>query len=506
VKNQSRSWLARWFGPYPGPRRPGPESREGFHGKKFWEHYKEALLWIFLLIGAGFAMQKAGLLIGFETAGLDTLLRLGGWRMSERVVIIEVTDPDYENDDLFAGKSPLKQDLLLDLVSTVQNYHPAVIAMDFSTESAEWCKLNSAQLERTLPGGLDPDKKPATPVVWAEVPHDLAEPVELTRVLGGRLQDFDYVGLPRFPVDSDGMLRHYEKSFRVRGALPGCEGKSATAAVVDRANEKKEQSSVEKPQLRSLAGATIARSCKALNEKCPEELKKREEPVILRFHGDRYNFPIIQAHEFIGRDAQERANSDDRLRKTREALFANKIVLIGGTFSAARDVYPTPLGPMAGVELIGLAIESEFSGGIHETQEVLELLADFLVGSLIVLIYFYYERKPRFALVVSLVGVPLLAIFSSAAIFRTTAYWFNFVPVIIGMVMHQMLELSESTAKLQKTLFEVESRIPDVRRSAAVEELPDAEVHEARENSTPTQSGAVPGEERRDKERGDDPT
>ncbi len=404
-------------------------------------------------------MHRAGLLIGFENAGLDTLLRLRGRQMSQRVVVIEITDEDFENPELFGGTSPLKKKPLLDLVSAVQDYHPAAIAMDFNTASPEWCQFDSPQLVRALPGGLDLDKKLATPVVWAQVPHDLDEPVSLSRVLGGRLQNSEYTGLPRFPMDSDGMLRRYEQNFNIRGEqLLGCGAESAAPAI-DRSKQNQDTTSSDHklPMLRSLAGAAIARACPSLKEKCPAEPEKHEEPVIFNFYGDRYRFPIIQAHEFIGQDAEER-RKDESLIQARKELLAGKIVLIGGNFSAARDVYPTPLGRMAGVELIALAIESEFSGGIRETQELLELLADFLVGSLIVLIYFYYERRPRFALLCSLVGVPILSIIFSWGIFSTTAYWFNFIPIIVGMVMHQMLELSESTAKLQETLFSVERK------------------------------------------------
>ncbi len=470
MKTKPRSLTARLFGRNPGPEARNPDRRERFEFKKFLGHYRNAIIPIMVLVGVGFLMHRAGLLIGFENAGLDTLLRLRGRQMSQRVVIIEITDEDFENPELFGGTSPLKKKPLLDLLSAVQDYHPAAVGMDFNTVSQEWCRFDALQLARALPGGLDPDKKPATPVVWAQVPGGPDEPVTLTRVLGGRLQDKEYTGLPKFPMDSDGMLRRYEQNFTVRGELPGCGADSGKTAV-DRSRQNDESASADKlATMHSFAGAVIARACPLLKEKCPAESEKHEEPVIFNFYGDRYRFPIIQAHEFIGQVAQEHAN-DEHLIKTRQCLLANKIVLIGGNFSAARDVYPTPLGRMAGVELIALAIESEFSGGIRETQEVLELLADFLVGSLIVLIYFYYERRPRFALLCSLLGVPIVSIIFSWAIFSTTAYWFNFIPIIIGMVMHQMLELSESTAKLQEALLHVERRNPSGRHEAASGEL-----------------------------------
>ena len=39
------------------------------------------------------------------------------------------------------------------------------------------------------------------------------------------------------------------------------------------------------------------------------------------------------------------------------------MVLLGGLFHAARDEYTTPLGRMAGVQLMAHAVESELQGG-----------------------------------------------------------------------------------------------------------------------------------------------
>jgi hypothetical protein len=124
---------------------------------------------------------------------------------------------------------------------------------------------------------------------------------------------------------------------------------------------------------------------------------------------------------------------------------------------------------MAGVELIALAIESDFGGGIRETHVALGILADFVVGSLIVLIYFYYRLRPRVALLISLAGVPLVGIIISSILFHSAAYWFNFMPIIIGMVLHQMLELSESCGELQEKIHKLEHRIAMAEASTLVE-------------------------------------
>lgn len=454
MKRLPRPLFAWLFSPYPEERPPSETSRRSFSWREFGRHYLKAVGWIVFLIVVVHFMEASGVLKGFETAGLDTFLRLHSRKMSERVVVVEVTDQDYENSLLFQGKSPLKSELLAELVSNIRKYDPAVIAMDFDTRSKDWCQLNNDLLAKILPEKKDQhDPAPNSPVIWAEIPSNIEEPLSLTPVLGGMLRDPSYVGVPRFPVDSDGLVRRYEEEFSVTGSLGDCSSQPARSTDIPEGEQRLAATST-RDIFPSFAKAILDHACER-GVGCSSPRQERHEPVIFNFYGDRYRFPIIQSHEFIGPAAKSESND---LKAQRTALFHNKIVLIGGNFSAARDVYITPLGPMAGVELIALAIESDFSGGIRETQKWLEKLADFVVGSLIVFLYFYYRRRPRVAFLASLFGIPFVAGFFSWLLFQSAAYWFNFMPIIIGMVLHQMLELSETCGELQKEVERLESR------------------------------------------------
>jgi CHASE2 domain-containing sensor protein len=456
--NRALRPLSAWlFSPYPEERPPGENPHRSFSWRKFGRHYLNAVGWIVFLIVVVHFMEASGVLKGFETAGLDTFLRLHSRKMSERVVVVEITDQDYESPDLFQGKSPLKSELLAELVSNIQKYDPAVIAMDFDTRSKDWCQLSPALLAEMLPEKSNAQTTPPhPPVIWAEVPANIEEPLRLTPVLGGKLHDHSYIGIPRFPVDSDGLVRRYEEEFSVAGSLGDCSAQPAASTDIPE-GEQHLSATTTRDILSSFAKAILDHACDYPGVNCFSLRQERHEPVIFNFYGDRYRFPIIQSHEFIGPAAQSLSKNND-LQSRRAALFRDKIVLIGGNFSAARDIYMTPLGSMAGVELIALAIESDFSGGIRETQKWLEKLADFVVGSLIVFLYFYYRRRPRVAFLTSLFGIPLLAFAFSWLLFQSVAYWFNFMPIVIGMVLHQMLELSETCGELQKEVERLESR------------------------------------------------
>jgi CHASE2 domain len=262
------------------------------------------LLWIAILMVIGHFLEVSGVLKGFETAGLDTFLRLNSRKMSDRVVLVEITDEDYDNPALFDGQSPLKSAQLIALISSLQQYQPAVIAMDFDTESGDWCQLPDAALQKILPAPENSqDAAPHPPVVWAEVPANLDEPLELTRVLAGKLQNLAYVGVPRFPVDSDGLVRRYEEKFLVQGALGDCSQKTHEPRDIP-AGTQHLTAVANRDRLPSFANAIHHFACESRKVVCPPEPPDSDQPVIFNFYGDRYRFPIIQSHEFIGPEAR----------------------------------------------------------------------------------------------------------------------------------------------------------------------------------------------------------
>jgi hypothetical protein len=76
-------------------------------------------------------------------------------------------------------------------------------------------------------------------------------------------------------------------------------------------------------------------------------------------------------------------------------------------------------------------------------------------------------------------------------LFRTAAYWFNFAPIIIGMVLHQMLELSESCGELQEEVHDLERQLHACREMASPTEPPSAELAMPND-ATPTKVSSPP--------------
>ena len=149
-----------------------------------------------------------------------------------------------------------------------------------------------------------------------------------------------------------------------------------------------------------------------------------------------------------------------------------KIVLLGGLYRAARDEYVTPLGPMAGVELNALAIESELErGGIRPANQYLMMALDVLFGICLVWINYralYGHLSLLSALVVSLIAIPVLALLASLIALSTFAYWMNAVPLLAAVFIHQLYDYANHYRKLhlQESASEAapiqESRAPAV--------------------------------------------
>src|SRR5262249_46150342 len=116
-------------------------------------------------------------------------------------------------------------------------------------------------------------------------------------------------GMPVFPLDPDGEVRRYRRRFPVE-PLPGCTG--ATSNHLDSLPH---------------ALAKACRTCIDTDWQVASE-KSLDEPRFLRFAGDKFAF--------------FRGDAGHMLTGPVTAVSPRKIVLIGGAYKGARDLYRTP--------------------------------------------------------------------------------------------------------------------------------------------------------------------
>jgi CHASE2 domain-containing sensor protein len=327
-------------------------------------------------------------LTGFETAAFDSFLVLrSAPQRSTDVVIVEIDDRDYA--ELFDNRSPLEAAEVERLVAAIVAGGAQVVGVDLDTSAPEFQRI-------------DPARWPQ--VIWAREARFHEEKIEPLPVLGGPEVAAGRSGIAAVPQDADCRVRRYRRVFETTGGpLPSFAHAVVSAYRGDRASG------------------------------------QAEEELDLNFFGDRYDFDATSAREVLAGAAQPGWR--------RNGPFRGRIVLLGGTYAAARDRHYTPLDregePTSGVEVMAHAIESDLrGGGIRPANELLMMAIELLASLLIVFINHRYLEKDRvgralfWSLTLSFVVAPI----GSFLAFRTLAYWASFVPILVGVTIHQLYE------------------------------------------------------------------
>jgi len=342
------------------------------------------------------------------------------------VVIVNISDDDYRQT--FKGRSPLNPRPLQELIDSVLKQSPAVVGIDISTADADDAPL-LRHYERTT-----------TPIVWVRDAFALdasaarTQTWQLDSVLGAQNPPAGIrTGLSLFPRDADRFVRGYYRHVPLKTTDGDIAPASFAWAIV--------QTFCSSP-----AGARNT-MCTALLGRERQEAGDAGEHELLRFNfaGDRYTFRKVPA---------------TTVAAAPPGLFANAIVLVGGTFAAARDFYATPFGPMAGVELTALAVESELKGGgITAANEILMIVMDLVAGVVLVWLLWRWTPGSKSHALLASAAILACAFAGSYVAFRGFGYWASFVPVGAGVWLHQLYDRAHDAREIRKELEECRKRL-----------------------------------------------
>jgi CHASE2 domain-containing sensor protein len=329
-----------------------------------------------------------------------------------RTVIVDISDADFHDPQLFNGRSPLDPAMLQSIIAAVAAAKPAVIGVDVTTE-----ERGDASLRTAFAGS-------SVPIVWArdaEPPDTATRPSDwrLGDVLGAAPAPDVRFGVAVFPRDSDRFVRGYYRR------VPGV-------------------------RLPTLAWAILDVYCSAPNRPECGRVRERlargdgdDEIVRFNFAADRNTFPKIGASAVAAAPA---------------GTFAGHPVIVGGTFAAGRDFYATPLGDMAGVELTARAIESELTGGgLGGVNDVLMFAFDILSGIALVYLNWRWQPGSRLNALVTTTAIAVLAMLGSYVAFRAFSYWATFVPVGIGVWLHECYDRAREAGDVRRELDAIRS-------------------------------------------------
>lgn len=371
---------------------------------------KRAGPWIVALILATWLLYEHVSLVRRQEAlarDLQTRVRaaVGGDRRNGGVAVVRITDADYAG--LFGAQSPLDPAALQRLLAAVLQGRPRLVGVDIDTSDPAF-------------RGLEVPPAWAGRIVWARgavalcgcasgggcgVSIPVSQPHRFRYCApgeNGTLAPLDFLGgrntgawgLASLRSDEDGSVRRFWRAVAMlRDTYP-------TFAHV----------------LARRAGAPPA-----------------AEPDHARFiqYQPLGSTTIFTASQVMAW-ARENPNYD---------ALRDRIVIVGGSYWSARDVYPTPLGPMPGVDIHANVVESELGGRAPPEASGVWVLGALVVSSLGLLWIFHkrpFGRALRRAL---LLWIPFTATLAS---WLVTGSWFGLwpflVPIQVLIVLHQVTE------------------------------------------------------------------
>jgi CHASE2 domain-containing sensor protein len=417
--------------------------------------FLKVILIVLLVAGLTILLEHIGWLRGFERAALDTWLRirlnLSPSVESNHIVIVGVTDKDYK--EIFSAKSPLDKEGLEQVIKAIIHGRPALLGVDIDTSDENFQDMQP--VSETL-------------IVWAEdVPPEEPEAKvsQTLGPLGGRKPGPQLTGVAQLPMENDGIIRNYQRAVRNRDSFPW---------VITRAfcNRIKEDVALKA----QMGGAydKLAQRCTDI-EHINNNYEEKKEKLAIDFLGDRYKFKHYSTREVL--DAYKQNNQE--LLKALDG----KIVLLGGLFHASRDEYTTPVGRMAGVELMAHVIESELQGGGFQHPKAIYMIVLSIAGGIGILLLFIRYGLTKGCLF-SILAIIIIAPILSFVAFRSFAYTLYFLPVLFAVLVHQLY--SQAHYYQHESLHQLSRKAPVGNAQAA------ESVNTDRTDSTSNDKGDLP--------------
>jgi CHASE2 domain-containing sensor protein len=351
------------------------ERKSGWAGRL--SKSKLALLVIALLV---FLFQIRGLPDKFASQSLDAAVAVQRHVPADTVALLVINDDDYLN--LFTENSPLNPETLSRLLEAIASGGAKAIVVDIETSSPKFATM----------------KVPSTPTVWAMVGTRTDKGIFTVRPpLGGRaLPSGSVSSIALVPNDDRGIVRGYRRVYPLKGGEVSDSPGYALASL--------------------LSGHSNA----------PETARRQDE----RYLDFRYDF----AKPFnAGNTLTEAASSSWNDLQ----MFKNKVVVVGATYWAARDLYATPAGPRFGCEIVAQEVQAELDGtSIAPASRWLTGLLLVLGGFATVAIYHWF--KLRAAFIVSLISIPLLSVASNWILFHRLSAWGAMVPLVSAVIIAEL--------------------------------------------------------------------
>jgi CHASE2 domain-containing sensor protein len=389
---------------------------KGHPHRGFWPYFLHGALFVLAAAGLTYWLHDRGVFDRWENNNLDRMLFIKAPHQSDKIVLVVIDEDDYRSQ--FKSRSPLAAEGVINIIDAILKGKPKVVGVDLDT--SQWVLEENATGEPVAPPmTVDSQIARLEKVVWARDGWTENGHFQMASVLGDDPTDICF-GLPALRVDDDGIVRRFFPAYNPADNAPGFS--STLIHYTNRASCKSN-------------GAPIAGS-------------SEEQGRLINFLGSRDNFRKLTASSILAlAKIPEWQNNSD---------VAGKIVLLGGAYRAARDRFSTPVGAMDGVEVLAHVVQTELGKPLGEAPAWVYVVADITVG--LALLAALYHLPPVWR-TIGLLSSFLLAIIASFLIFQGSSYFFSFVPVVAGVLVHHVIEQHFESRELRRENQELRSKL-----------------------------------------------
>ena len=383
--------------------------------RKFWHYFGVGLCWMAFASGLHELALQTWLVQRLETANLDALFSGKQWTVSPDVVVVSITDNDYQT--MFGGISPVNPGKLMEVIDVILAGGPKALGVDFDTSA--WAG--------------PPAKYVGKPIVWAREALGEAGSLTMAKVLGGT--EKVCFGVPAYFPDEDGIVREY------REFIQGASRQYYPSLAFNLVEVSQRGPQACRGALLNLDQTQSAEAAK-VNFRGPKNAFDHLSISALMTLKDVKNVPAWAAKPLQG-----------------------KVVLLGGAYRAARDAYPTPFSYLDGVDIIANTVDMNLPGNkeLKDTPAWLKV-AGYVQG--VVLLAGLYFVSRTWSLLIQVLVVPVYALLVSWLAFQWAGTFVSFVPCVVGIVIHEIVEHATEYHRLQRENGELHEQMNRLRAAA----------------------------------------
>ncbi len=331
------------------------ESRVGSRAKSIWTVWKVLFLGG-VIVGAQHVVSSFQLFRALEQWSLGVASVVAHPSQSGELVIVSITREDYVRD--FNGKSPLRADRLKHLVQAVALGRPRVVGVDIDTSDRRF--VGFEEDVRGDAGSIDDDAARflrTVPIVWARVPtfSRVQKRYFLSPVLGERAPPAD-TAAAALPLDGNDIARYYSR-----------------AVATD----------LDVGPMPTFARSVFAQVNPIITPDNDTGLRLIHYP--LPGAGGKRSINPMPAQTFLRQDLDTAWRIPSPVR--------DKIALIGGAYDPD-DEHRTPIGWLAGVEIVAQIIDTELEGGgVRPPDPIRSAIVSWVVAVLFAYLLRYLLRR-----------------------------------------------------------------------------------------------------------------